>query len=106
MTATGAIPIPASRPSGPTGNVVELARYRTPSVGERVVRGQRVDGRVRLTDHPACGVGRAFLIERGLEQDGNTAMHKLIADYVDQAVRHDEIPMLTSALERYLAHLE
>jgi hypothetical protein len=33
-------------------------------------------------------------------------MHELIADYVDQAVRYDEIPMLTSALERYLAHVD
>jgi hypothetical protein len=106
MTALGTMPIPAGCPSGRTGNVVELARYSTPSVGERVIRGQRVHGRVRLTDHPARGVGRAFLIERELERDGNTAMHKLIADYVDQAVRHDEIPMLTSALDRYLAHLE
>ena len=46
--------------------------------------------------------GRAFVIERGLEQDGNAAMHKLIADYVDQAVGYDEIPILTSALDRYV----
>jgi hypothetical protein len=94
------------RPTGPTGQVVELARYRTPSAGERVIRGQRVDGSVRLTDHPARGTGRAFLIERGLERDGSTAMYKLITDYVDQAVLHDEIPMLTTALDRYLAHLD
>jgi hypothetical protein len=75
MTAAGTISSPASRPSGPTGNVVELARYSTASVGERVIRGQGVDGSVRLTDHPARGVGRAFLIERELERDGKTAMH-------------------------------
>jgi hypothetical protein len=91
MTALGTAPIPVGRPTGPTAKVVELACYRTPSAGERVIRGQRVDGSVRLTDHPAHRTGRAFRIERGLEREGSAAMHKLITDYVDQVVLDDEI---------------
>jgi hypothetical protein len=106
MTAFASIPKLAGRPTSPTGEPVELARYTTPSVGERVIRGQRVDGRVRLTDHPAAGGARAFVIERGLEQDGNAAMLALIDDYKAQAVRHDEVPMRSSAVQRYLDHLE
>jgi hypothetical protein len=45
------------------GQRVELARYTIPA-GERVLYGQRVDGVVRVTDNPANGRGRAYLIER------------------------------------------
>jgi hypothetical protein len=48
---------------------------------------------VRLTDNPANGHGRAFLIERELEQDGNAALQALIADYLEQAATHERIPM-------------
>lgn len=74
---------------GPTNPPVELARYRI-SAGERIVRGQRIDGVVRLSDVPATGHGRAYLIERGLatkaELDG------LLADYLQQAERRDAVP--------------
>jgi len=63
------------------GRRVELARY-TISSGERVVCGQRVDGVVRLTDRPLGQPGRSYLIERGLEQDGNAALQALVADYL------------------------
>jgi hypothetical protein len=77
---------------GRVGERVELARYAISS-GERLIYGQRVNGVVRVTDNPANGRGRAFLIERGLEQDGNAALQALIADYLTQAAKHDEIPM-------------
>ncbi|MBV9194523.1 MAG: hypothetical protein JO168_10305 [Solirubrobacterales bacterium] len=86
------------------GQRVELARYTIPG-GERVLYGQRVDGVVRVTDNPANGRGRAYLIERELERDGNAALHALVADYVEQAQRHGEIPMHVP-LSRYLAHVE
>ena len=86
------------------GAPVELARYTIPS-GERVLHGQRVNGVVRVTDTPAGGRGRAYLVERELEQDGNAALQALVADYVEQANRHGEIPM-NIPLGRYLAHIE
>lgn len=45
---------------------------------------------VRLTDAPAAGRGRHYLIEREL-----TCMAELRAildDYLDQAARHDAVP--------------
>ena len=86
------------------GQRVELARYTIPA-GERVLYGQRIDGVVRVTDHPASGRGRAYLVERELEQDGNAALQALVHDYVEQAQRHGEIPMHVP-LSRYLAHVE
>lgn len=83
---------------GRTGVRVELARY-TVSAGERVVYGQRVDGVVRVTDVPARAGGRAYLVERELEQDGshaNAALQALIADYLRQARWLDAVPMAQS----------
>jgi hypothetical protein len=76
-----------------TGVRTELARYALPTIGERVIYGQRVDGRVRVTDNPARGRGRAYLIERKLEQDGNAALQALIADYIAQSEILQAIPM-------------
>jgi hypothetical protein len=78
---------------GRTGVRTELARYTLPTIGERVIYGQRVDGRVRVTDNPARGRGRAYLIERELEQDGNTALQALVADYIAQSEILQAIPM-------------
>lgn len=72
-----------------TGERVELIRY-TISAGERIVCGQRICGIVRLTDIPADGPGRAYLIEREL-----TAMDEIrgiLADYLEQADRWDAVP--------------
>ena len=80
---------------GRTGERVELARY-TISDEDRIIYGQRVGGVVRLTDNPTSGRCRAFLIERELEQDGNAALQALIADYLEQAAKHDKIPMRRS----------
>ena len=86
--------ITETRPSGhEVGERVELARY-TISAGERVIYGQRIDGVVRVTDRPASGPGRSYLVER--EQDGNSALKALVKDYLAQASAHDEVPMLRS----------
>ena len=77
----------ATNRSGRTGARVELARYTVGGV-ERVLCGQRVDGVVRLTDVPVETRGRAYLVERGLEQEGsnaNAALQALIADYLAEA---------------------
>jgi hypothetical protein len=59
---------------GHTGQRVELARYTVASGDQRILYGQRVDGVVRVTDVAAHGHGRAYLVERGLEQDGYAAL--------------------------------
>ena len=85
------------------GERVELGRYRVSS-GERVLYGQRVNGVVRITDNPA-GRGRAYLVERGLEEDGYAALNALVGDYVEQAGELDDVPMATSVLANYLREL-
>jgi hypothetical protein len=80
-----------------TGIRVELARYSVRS-GDRVLYGQRVLGVVRVTDVPVVSGGRAYLVERGLEEEGataNAALRALIADYLRQASILDEVPMAT-----------
>ena len=59
-----------------------------------------------MSDHPADGRGRAVLVERGLEQDGNAALVSLVNDYVQQATLHDQVPMLARPVDRYLHHVE
>ena len=100
-TATG----PRRRVS--VGKRVELARYIVAS-GERVLYGQRVNGVVRVTDHPATDGGRCYLVERELEQEGPgayAALQALVADYLDQARLLDEIPMAGSLVRHYLEQL-
>ena len=85
------------RNGNPVGERIELARYTIP-VGQRVLYGQRVNGVVRVTDVPAGGRGRAYLVERELEQDGYDALKALVADYVDQAGLLEDVPMAVSPL--------
>jgi hypothetical protein len=79
------------------GERIELARYTVP-VGERVLYGQRVNGVVRVTDVPAGGRGRAYLVERELEQDGYGALNAMVSDYLDQAQLLEDVPMAVSPL--------
>jgi hypothetical protein len=85
------------RNGNPVGERIELARYSVP-VGERVLYGQRVNGVVRVTDVPACDRGRAYLVERELEQDGYDALKALVTDYLDQAELLEDVPMAVSPL--------
>jgi len=84
---------------GRTGHRIELARYTVDGGEERIVFGQRVDGVVRITDVPAHGHGRAYLVERGLEHDGYGALKALVADYVAQGELLAAVPMTVSPLE-------
>ena len=93
-----------SATAAPTvGERVELGRYRISS-GARVLYGQRVNGVVRITDNPSED-GRAYLVERGLEEDGYAALNALLDDYLEQAGQLDDVPMATSVLANYLREL-
>jgi hypothetical protein len=83
-----------ARPSG-VGERTELARYHVNS-GERVLYGQRINGCVRITDRPASGTGRSYLVERECEQDGYSALQALVTDYTEHARELDEVPMASS----------
>jgi hypothetical protein len=48
---------------------------------------------VRVTDRPASGPGRSYLVERELEQDGNSALKAHVQDYPAQASAHDQVPI-------------
>lgn len=85
------------RNGNPVGERVELGRYSVPA-GERILYGQRVNGIVRITDVPARGRGRAYLVERELEQDGYDALRALVADYLSQAELLADVPMAISPL--------
>jgi hypothetical protein len=55
---------------------------------------------VRVTDVPLAP-RRAYLVERGLEEEGssaNAALQALIADYLQQAAVLGEIPMASVPL--------
>lgn len=90
---------PAAEPQ--VGQLTELGRYSV-SGGERIVYGQRINGSVRITDRPAAGAGRSYLVERELEQDGYSALKALVADYTSQARELDAIPMASSIVRRDL----
>jgi hypothetical protein len=89
-------------PSG-VGQRTELARYHV-NTGERVLYGQRINGCVRITDRPASGRGRSYLVERELEQDGYSALKALVADYVEQSRELDDVPMASSVIGSQLEH--
>jgi len=84
------------RNSNDVGERKELGRYRTAAGVERVLYGQRVAEVVRVTDVPVESPGRAYLVERGLEEDGYAALLALVADYLDTAKRLGVPPMSTT----------
>lgn len=52
-------------------------------VGERILVGQRVDGVVRISDVPADGEGRSYLVEPQVDSMAET--DALVADYKTKA---------------------
>ena len=85
-----------------TGARVELAGDSVRH-GDRVLYGQRVDGVVRVTDVPLAAGGRAYLVERGLEEEGTNAhavLQALIADYLQQAFVLDDVRKSVRSLGR------
>ena len=91
------MPAVASKPRA--GERVELGRYEI-TAGERILYGQRVNGIVRVTDKPATGRGRSFLVERGLTS--NRELEALVADYISESERRDE-PAAIVAVGAHLA---
>ena len=87
------------RTSDDVGERQELGRYRTAAGVERVLYGQRVAKVVRVTDVPVERPGRAYLVERGLEEDGYAALLALVADYLETANRLGVPPMSTTVLK-------
>jgi hypothetical protein len=85
---------PAPRKTTPAvGERVELARYTVATGGERVLYGQLVDGRVRVTDRPAGPVDeqhRAHLVENDLESKAE--LDALVADYLALAQQLQVVP--------------
>ena len=61
---------------------VELGRYRTRH-GERVLVGQRILGVVRITDIPAAGRGRRYLVE--CEFTAKVELDAIVDDYLERA---------------------
>ncbi|MGN6872540.1 MAG: hypothetical protein ACTHMY_29470 [Solirubrobacteraceae bacterium] len=84
------------RSNNDVGERTELGRYRTAAGVERVLYGQRVATVVRVTDVPVDRPGRAYLVERGLEEDGYAALLALVADYLETANRLGVPPMSTT----------
>jgi hypothetical protein len=97
---------PPRRMVGPTvGQRVELGRYTLPA-GERVLYGQRVDGKVRVTDRPSGKVtaeNRAHLIDNDL--GSKAELDALVADYLAEAQRLQTIPAAAMPFDIALAEL-
>jgi hypothetical protein len=67
-----------------------LANYQAVRGGRRLV-AQRVDGRVALSDVPATGDGRVYLVERHV---GSVAeLDAVVADYCQLATALGRPPM-------------
>jgi hypothetical protein len=96
-----ASPPPAARPKRPVSHRTELARY-TVNSEERVLYGRQINGGVRVTDRPARGRGRSYLVERHLEHDGYRTLMALLADYIERAREFDEVPMASAVIRQLL----
>jgi hypothetical protein len=103
MTATTSTQLGGRLDGGRHGGPVELARYSTPTSGERVLEGFRTrDGEAVVIDVPAdpAGEGRVYLVERHVEVDGNCALRALLDDYLRQSERLGDCPMAACWAER------
>jgi hypothetical protein len=95
---TTPIVTPNQRDSNDVGERTELGRYGTVAGVARVLYGQKVGNVVRVTDVPVDQPGRAYLVERGLEEDGYAALLALVADYLETAKELGVPPMSTTIL--------
>ena len=75
---------------------IELARYSI-SGHDRVLIGHRVDGIARISDAPAGGRGRTYLVDDDLQTVSE--VNALIADYLTSARERDAIPMTVAILD-------
>jgi hypothetical protein len=85
------------------GERVELARYRL-HTGERVIYGQRINGKVAVADVPAGDRGRVYLVERHVES--TAALDVLVAHYVADSRRRGEPAARCPAVEVLAGGLE
>ena len=74
-----------------TGRPQRLASY-TADVGERILVGQRVEGAMRVSDIPADGRGRSYLVEP--EIGSMAELEALVADYQAKAHKLGYVPMM------------
>ncbi len=85
------------------GERIELARYQL-KTGERVLYGQRVNGKVAVADVPASDRGRVYLVERHLES--KAALDELVAHYFADSRRRGEPAARCPAVEMLAEGLE
>jgi hypothetical protein len=85
-----AVPANASATPQPAASR-ELARYRI-SAGERMIRGERINGKVALSDAPVDHAGRVHLIERHVTSTAE--LQAIVTDYITTSQRHDKPAML------------
>jgi hypothetical protein len=97
----GARPPRPARPPRDAGKPTEMARYNL-SAEERVIYGERIHGRLRVTDRPCAAPGRSYVVEHDLEQDGSPALIALLADYIERARELDEVPMASMVVRQLL----
>lgn len=74
------------------GQRSELARYQA-GTEQRVLHRQRVGDAIRITDSPASGAGRAYIVERELAHDEDAAIDGIVSDYLAQAQTLGRVPM-------------
>ncbi len=74
------------------GQQRELARYELPGGEVRLLLGQRIDGRVAISDQPAGDEGRVYLVERHVESVGE--LDALVAVYVADSIERGEPAIL------------
>lgn len=79
----------------------QLARYSV-SGGERALCARHMRGVIYVIDQPATGTGRSYLVDCLLERDGRAAVQALVADYTNQALALDQIPLRVSVVRRTL----
>jgi hypothetical protein len=77
------------------GTPHELARYQLPDSTTRALIGQRINGRVAISDLPTTDQGRVYLVERHIES--RAAMEGLVAEYIDDSIRRGEPAALVPA---------
>lgn len=95
--AAASTPVPQA--PQPFQRQIELARYRVGAT-ERVLVASGPAGSIRITDRPASGLGRRYLVDSKLESLAE--YEPWLADYLDQARRLGACPMARTAIRRML----
>lgn len=85
--------VPATSRTAHPGARVELARYEVPS-GQRILVGQRIDGRVAVIDRPAGTAGRVYLVERAVQSLAE--LEGIVSEYCERSESAGEPSLLAS----------